>query len=60
VNDMNQFGRGVERVKARKMAYFGVGDSLMAAPAFIGPLIHGPLFMFTLLLQHIFHRERKS
>jgi len=47
-------------VKARKMAFFGVGDSLILGPALIGPLIHGPLFMLTLLLEHIFHRKQKS
>jgi preprotein translocase subunit SecA len=60
VNDANQFGWGVEMVKARKMAFFGVGDSIALGPALIGPLIHGPLFMLTLLLEHIFRRKRKS
>ena len=60
VNDENQFGWGVEMVKPRKMAFFGIGDSLVAGPALIGSLIHGPLFMLTLLLNHIFHRKRKS
>jgi preprotein translocase subunit SecA len=60
VNDENQFGWGVEMVKPRKMAFFGVGDSLIAGPALIGSLIHGPLFMLTLLLEHIFRRKRKS
>jgi preprotein translocase subunit SecA len=60
VNDANQFGWGVEMVKPRKMAFFGVGDSLIAGPALIGSLVHGPLFMLTLLLEHILHRKRKS
>jgi preprotein translocase subunit SecA len=60
VNDANQFGWGVEMVKARKMAFFAVGDSLIAGPALIGPLLHGPIFLVTLLLEHIFHRKRKS
>ena len=47
-------------VKPRKMAFFGVGDSLIAGPALIGSLVHGPLFMLTLLAEHIFRRKRKS
>jgi preprotein translocase subunit SecA len=60
INDENQFGWGVEMVKPRKMAFFGVGDSLIAGPALIGSLVHGPLFMLTLLAEHIFRRKRKS
>jgi hypothetical protein len=50
VNDANQFGWGVEMVKPRKMAFFGVGDSLIAGPALVNAVLHGPLFLLTLLL----------
>jgi len=60
VNDDNQFGWGVEMVKARKMAFFGVGDSFIAGPALIGPVIHGPIFMLTLLRERMSRRKRES
>jgi hypothetical protein len=47
-------------VKPRKMAFFGVGDSLIAGPALIGPLLHGPIFLITVLLERFFRRKRKS
>ena len=60
VNDDNQFGWGVEMVKARKMAFFGVGDSFIAGPALIGPVIHGPIFILTLLRERMSRRKRES
>jgi preprotein translocase subunit SecA len=60
VNDANQFGWGVEMVKPRKMAFFGVGDSLITGPALIGSLLYGPLFMLTVLREYISRRKRKS
>jgi preprotein translocase subunit SecA len=60
VNDENPFGWGVEMVKPRKMAFFGVGDSLVTGPALVGSLLHGPIFMLTLFLEHLCHRKRKT
>ncbi len=59
VNDANQFGWGVEMVKARKMAFFGVGDTFSSV-SLAGPLILGPLFMLTLLLERVSRRRPKS
>jgi hypothetical protein len=42
------------------MAFFGVGDSLITGPALIGSLLHGPIFMLMLFLEHLSHRKRKS
>jgi preprotein translocase subunit SecA len=58
VSDENQFGWGIEMVKPRKMAFFGAGNSL-AGPAVINAVIHGPIFMLTLLLSWRRKRNRE-